>query len=205
MRKYYIFFIFLILVLLTGCGNQEEFKVSEETECEEVSTETNDDEYTSQDEMVIATESEVIYVYICGQVIDEGVYEMPVSSRLYEAIDMAGGLTEDADIYAINQAQLLTDGVKIYIPRLGEDYTVEKCYITDSNTSNMETADSRVDINTATKEQLMTLPGIGESKAMLIINYRETNDGFDEVEDIMNIEGIKEGVFNKIKDYIKVD
>ena len=122
----------------------------------------------------------------------EGVYELSSESRVYEAIQKAGGFAEDAAITAINQAKVLEDEERIYVPTI-EEATLEQIQ-----------NDGKVNLNTATKEELMTLPGVGESKAKLIIQYREEQGTFQTIEDVMNISGIKEGLFDKIKEYIKV-
>lgn len=161
-----------------------------------------------------------IVVHVCGQVNSPGVYELKAGSRVYEAIDLAGGMTNNADISYVNQADKLEDGVKLYIPSVEE--TAQKEAPTEFGvTGNAKEADSSkqivngtrvgdmsltglVNINTASKDQLMTLTGVGESKANAIINYRDENGFFKTIEDIMNIRGIKEGLFNKIKDQITV-
>lgn len=105
---------------------------------------------------------------------------------------MAGGFSEEAAVSRINQAEVLKDETRLYIPTMNE--IVEE----------QSKEDGKVNLNTATKEELMTLPGVGQSKAALIIQYREEHGKFQTIEDIMNISGIKEGLFGKIKDYIKV-
>ena len=97
----------------------------------------------------------------------------------------------------LNQAEKLSDGQKIYVPTISESE--------ESDNASGISADGKVNINRATAEELMTLPGIGESKANDIISYRETNGSFAKIEDIMNIPGIKDGVFNKISGSITVD
>lgn len=133
-----------------------------------------------------------IFVDVCGAVLYEGVYELPEGSRVYEAIAVAGGFTEDAAVTEINQAEVLQDETQLYVPTLDEAAKAQ------------QKGDGKVNLNTATKEELMTLPGVGESKAGLIIQYREENGKFRSIEDVMNISGIKEGLFSKIKEYIKV-
>ena len=133
-----------------------------------------------------------IYVFVCGAVVNEGVYELPTGSRVFEAIQMAGGPSENAATEQINQAEMLEDGIRLYIPT------------TDEMQKEQTEEDGKVDINTATTEELMTLPGVGEAKADLIVEYRQEHGRFQRIEDIMNISGIKEGLFGKIKDYIKV-
>ena len=147
----------------------------------------------TSDAVTEALEPEKIYVYVCGQVNNPGVVCLSGDARIYQAIEAAGGLTDMAAEGLVNQAELLVDGQMVYVPMLGEDYTVAATE-----------GDSKVNINTASKDELMTLPGIGESKASDIINYRDSAGGFQTIEDIMQISGIKEAAFEKIKDYIKV-
>ena len=137
-------------------------------------------------------EDVMIYVYVCGQVMNPGVVCVSEGSRIVDVINLAGGMTDLADINAINQAEFVQDGQKIYVPAMGEKIVVSS------------SGDGKININTAGEEQLMTLPGIGQSKASAIISYRKENGGFNMIEDIMNIPGIKTSAFNKIKDYICV-
>lgn len=151
-------------------------------------------------------------VYVCGEVNNPGVYKLSEGSRIIDAIMAAGGYTENACSEYLNLACLVSDGEKVYVPSFEE---VENgVMLTDSGTtSGVQTgngtgtntngnAQGLININTATKEELMTLPGIGESKAEKIIAYRGANGRFSKPEDIMNISGIKEGLYNKIKDKI---
>lgn len=129
-----------------------------------------------------------------------GVYELAGDARVYEAIALAGGLNDAAAGEALNQASTVTDGERIYIPTAEE---LEKG-IVDGQTAQVTGTDNqgKININTAAKEELKTLPGIGDAKADSIISYREANGGFQTVEELMQVEGIKEGVFNKIKDRV---
>ena len=138
----------------------------------------------------------MIYVYVCGAVIQTGVYELPQDSRVYEVIEKAGGFAENADISGINQAALLQDEEQIYVPAVGE--------LEQTSQNEGEEKSGKINLNTSTKEELMTLPGIGESKADSIIKYREEQGKFQSIEDIKQIEGIKDGVFQKIEDLITV-
>lgn len=140
-------------------------------------------------------EEELIYVYVCGQVNTPGIVELRKGARVFEAIIGAGGITENGNPDAINQAKPVEDGQMIYIPMIGEEYTTETVE---------SQGDGLVNINTAQVSELTTLPGIGESRANDIISYRDSNGGFNKIEDIMNVPGIKEAAFNRIKDYIKV-
>lgn len=147
---------------------------------------------------------DIAYVYVCGAVNAPGVYELASDARVYEAIALAGGTCENAAADALNQASVVTDGERIYIPTREE---LEKG-IVDLKEPEVTGADNKnegkININTASKEELKSLPGIGDAKADSIITYREANGPFQAIEDMMNIEGIKEGVFNKIKDKIIV-
>lgn len=145
----------------------------------------------------------MIYVQVSGAVVTPGVYKLPEGSRVFEAVELAGGTTEDADVSALNQALVLSDGQMVYVYAVGEQRTGQE---TGSGQGAYgEPDDGRIDLNTATVEELMTLPGIGQSKAESIVSWREENGAFGSVEDILNITGIKEGVFSKIKDHIKVN
>lgn len=133
-----------------------------------------------------------IYVHVCGAVVREGVYQLPVGSRVYEAIEMAGGFQANAEVAAINQAEVLLDETRLYVPTLEESEKEQSL------------EDGKVNLNTASKEELMTLSGVGETKAEQIIQYRQEHGRFRAIEDVMNISGIKEGLFEKIKDDITV-
>ena len=144
----------------------------------------------------------LIYVHVCGAVEVPGVYSIKKPARVYEALELAGGITDDGLEEVINQAREVVDGEQIYIPTVEEkENGLVDMPSLDEKTS---ASDGRININMASLEELMTLPGIGQSKASAIIDYRESNGKFGSVEDIMNIEGIKEGVFNKIKDKISI-
>ncbi|MCI9149471.1 MAG: hypothetical protein HFI42_03085 [Lachnospiraceae bacterium] len=140
-------------------------------------------------------QQELIYVQVSGAVVKPGVYQVPAGSRVFVAVELAGGLTPEADEGSLNQAQALSDGQQVYVYALGEEY---------DRPGDVQAADGRVNLNTATAEELMSLPGIGQAKADSIISYRESSGGFQAIEDLMKIEGIKEGVFSKIKDRIRI-
>ena len=149
-------------------------------------------ESATEQEGKIQESEATICVYVCGAVQKEGVYELPEGSRLFEAIEMAGGFREDAAKAEVNQARLLVDEEKIYVPTVAELQAQEA------------SKEGKININRATKEELMTLPGVGESKAESILKYRKEQGQFRSMEEIMLIPGIKEGLFDKIKDLIKI-
>lgn len=142
-------------------------------------------------------------VHVCGAVNHPGVYELNEGSRIYEAIAMAGGFSEDADEEYLNQAGVIQDGMKIYVPT-HQEVENNGTGVKLLNGSWEEHTEGLVNINTATQELLCTLPGIGENKAKKIIAYREEHGVYGKIEDIMNVAGIKEGLFQKIRDSITV-
>lgn len=178
-------------------GNDEVLVINTEDKEGISESEDNIKDITPSPEIYVNTE---VVVHVCGEVTSPGVYTLSYGSRVYEAIRAAGGVTDNADADAVNQADMLSDGMRLYIPAEGELPDSNAVY--DVGASGQ--SDGLVNINTATKEELMTLRGVGESKAESIIAYRENNGPFNSIEDIMNITGIKEGLFNKVKDYIKV-
>lgn len=141
--------------------------------------------------------STAVYIHVLGQVKKPGVYRFDKEPRGVEVVERAGGFTKNADKTSVNLALAVSDGTQFVI----EDKRKAK---KKAGTSKAEEEDTKVDLNTATQEELQTIPGIGPSKATQIISYRESNGPFKTIEDIMKISGIKEGVFNKIKDSIKV-
>jgi len=129
-----------------------------------------------------------IYVDIDGCVASPGVYKVEHGTRLYEIIEMAGGATSDGNVTNINRAKEVKDGEKIIIPKIGESYT----------------ENGLINLNLADANKLEELTGIGPVTAQMIINYRNENNGFDSIEDILKINGIGTATYNKIKKEITV-
>ncbi|WP_083377460.1 ComEA family DNA-binding protein [Alterileibacterium massiliense] len=136
-----------------------------------------------------------IVIDISGEIKNPGIYKMKGRVRLYEIIDKAGGLKEEANINSINQARYVKDGEKIIIPSSRSSQSMDKESISNGN--------NLVNINTASKEELLKLPGIGEVTAEKIINYRDNNN-FTKIEDLKNVNGIGMATYNKLKDLICV-
>ena len=166
-------------------------------------------------------ETKTLVVHICGAVSAPGVYELPAGSRIIDAVEAGGGFLPEADEACCNLAEEIVDGCQIYIMTKSESYadgqTEKKAGIQTSPDSDMQTTDRNVrsnsttalenglvNLNTADVAALMTLPGIGESRAKAIISYREQQGAFTKIEDIMKISGIKQAAFSKIKDKITV-
>ena len=167
------------------------------------------------------TQPEMIYVDVCGAVANPGVFQLATGSRVFQAIEAAGGYLPEAVQNCVNRAGVLTDGQQLYILTQEEmerqgldpaemagasDGQMNGSAGTGQNTGIAAQAqqDNRININTADETQLTTLTGIGATRAQAIIAYRQENGPFAAIEDIMNVQGIKEGTFAKIKDEIVV-
>ena len=150
--------------------------------------------------MTPVPEKEPVIVHVSGAVVSPGVYEIDSGMRVYDAINAAGGFLDSASDDNLNLAQIITDGEKITVLTKKQAKKIKKSDGGKSGTDN----EMLININTASKEELMNLPGIGEAKADAIIEYRENNGGFKSTDGIMGISGIKEGVYSKIEKYITV-
>ena len=192
--------LFLILAAalpMAGCGGNE-WDISYE---ENVSEETL--EVAENPETLIDVEEETpkkIYVSVLGEVANPGVFILDEGARVFEAINAAGGTLENANINAIPLVEVLKDGSQIVVQGYDDNQAVA------SMEASFGEADSKkVNINTATQSELITLSGIGTKRAGDIIAYRNSKGSFEKIEDIMNVSGIKESVFEKIKDSITVN
>ncbi|MBE5949134.1 MAG: hypothetical protein E7261_08920 [Lachnospiraceae bacterium] len=146
------------------------------------------------------TSTRLIAVHICGAVVNPGVYQFTEEVRVIQVIEAAGGVCDGAMEDYLNLAQHVSDGERIYVPSEEEVLTGQFTGAFD----NSEKDKLSININTASRDELMQLPGIGESKADSIILYRNEYGSFKSKEDIMLVDGIKEVVYDKIKDYIKI-
>lgn len=151
-----------------------------------------------------------IIVHIIGEVKKEGIVSLKEGDRVIDAIRKAGGETKNADLSQVNLAYILSDGQKIYIPSKNEKIDT---FVISSNESdigesgennNGGSSDIKININTATESQLDTLPGVGPSTAMKIIEYRNTNGKFKKIEDIKEVKGIGEAKYEDLKNYITI-
>lgn len=196
----YILIIILIVVVYYLYTKKEEYV--ENTNTIAIYEENKESKETAQ-------ENKKIVIYITGAVKKEGIYEISENSRIADSIEIAGGLEENANIENMNLAYVLEDGMKIHIPSINEnmneiqDNTNE--YITKENgdTQTVKNINEKVNINTATQTELETLPGIGPSIALKIIDYRKENGKFNTIEDIKKVNGIGENKYSKIKELIK--
>lgn len=203
-------FLVISFCIFMGCEKKEEkgdilepVSFSEEEEVGEQSIKilAAENEALASDEE-ISKEKEMCVVHVCGAVQSPGVYTLEEGSRIYQAVEAAGGFNQDAGADYLNQADLVHDGMKIYVPDLSELQDMAWQKLSGSVSENEET--NLVNINTADESQLCTLSGVGSSRAQSIIAYRQEHGAFQKIEDIMNVEGIKEGLFQKIRDNITV-
>ena len=170
-------------------------------------TDTDKDNIKENDNITDTSAEEKVIVYVCGRVRSPGVYELKYGDRIIDAVNKAGGTLEDADLTSINMAELVEDSSKIEIYQVEAEIADNGDNTTGgTGKSSGSSTDSsgKVNINKADQTELMTLPGIGESRAGSIIAYRKEHGNFKTIEDIMNVSGIKESAFSKIKDLIKV-
>lgn len=207
-RKYdYLIMISMFLtMILTGCAGKDEAIVlipSGESAAEltaleaaEQVAETGTSDAVLPGEKTAMAQPQKVYVYVCGAVQSPGVVEVPEGSRAEEALALAGGMTPEADPFYVNLAETVTDGQKLYFPTVSEAVELE------STVKALEAG--LVNINTASVEELCTLPGIGASRAADIVRYREKNGAFQTKEDIMKVSGIKQNAYDKLCDKITV-
>lgn len=234
LKKYMSLFavVLCLAVALTGCREDSMTMVSSESDGTKSSEGTKKAEST--DEMQLTDEADLtelsetafekdvsettaradentqktICVFVCGEVQQEGVYELPEDARVNDALQMAGGFSEAASKDAVNLAERVVDGQRIYFPSAEEvenqTWDAETEYSESDASSQAEQA-HKININTADREELMTLSGIGEAKADAVIAYREEHGSFQNIDEIMNVSGIGENLFEKIKEKICVE
>lgn len=194
--------VFVVLLLLNTIRTTEDKHIKEDTQhdsiYEDLGMESFQDEEKLNEEEI--KKPSLIMVDIKGAVNRPGVYEMFDNARLLDVIEKAGGFSEDADSRTVNLAQILTDQMMIYIPAEGEEIS-EKIQVT--LTSEIEST-KRININTADSIELTQLNGIGEARANSIIEYREENGRFKSIEEIKNVSGIGDSIFEGFKDEIVV-
>lgn len=175
-------------IILTGCDDSKEIMINEETIEESY-------EYTEN--------KNHIYVYLSGEVESPGVYKLENEARLYQAIELAGGMTKNAQKEYLNLAETVYDGQQIHILSKKE-YKKSQEQDTDI-VQNTDSDNALININTATPEELQSLSGVGETRAKAIIEYREKNGKFQTIEDIKNVSGIGDSTFENIQNDITVN
>ena len=220
-QRLFLFALILLSVLLySACGSEEaEYEIRDSAGASSGNTDSTEDAapVRASDESGAQSSSsgeeadgEVTpadppaVVYVCGAVRQPGVYTLPSGSRICDALEAAGGMLENADGRVLNLAAQVSDGQQITVYTLDETEADPGIAARENSTSSVPAEKAPVNINTAGAEELMTLTGIGAAKAEAIIEYREANGGFAAPEEIMNIDGIKEKTFLRIKDRITI-
>ena len=169
---------------------------SEVTAVPKDSTDEKDDK--NQKEEVV--EQDLITVDVKGAVKTPGIYDLPVGSRINDAVQKAGGLTDNADSKSINLAQKISDEALVYVPTKGEDTS----QATQSNTSNSK-ENKKVNLNKASLEELKQVKGLGAKRAQDIIDHRDSNGKFKSVDELKKVSGIGTKTIEKLKEYVTVD
>ena len=185
--------IFLLLLCLSACGAKQE----QDTLISLLDKQRGEEALPDETESMEAAAGQNAFVYICGEVVSPGVYEVAADSRIWDVLLKAGGFTEDASLESVNLARRVEDGMQIIIPSLSE--------AEERKQDEERKAAGLVNLNTASLEELCSIPGIGESRARAILEYRERQGGFSTPEEIMQVDGIKEGLYTKLKDKIYVE
>ncbi|GFN34506.1 helix-hairpin-helix domain-containing protein [Tepidimicrobium xylanilyticum] len=193
-REQVIIIFIIILIFLISIFNyiSNNLLAERDINSEEVEEILKEMEETDNDE------AGYIIVHVSGEVYNPGIVELKAGSRVIDAINLAGGLKKDADSDKINLARKLSDEEKIHVPKIGEDISADlsSSYLTSSG-------EGKININICTKEELISLPGVGEALAERIIEYRK-HSPFKTIEEIMNVSGIGSKKFESIKDLITV-
>lgn len=199
-----IFALQLVIALLVGCSDIGEDGLIDLSQEEENASDMAVADISMENDEESDPQENLICVHISGAVVNPGLYELVEGSRLYDGVMAAGGFTDDAAVEYSNLAEVLLDGVKYHIYSNDD---IESGAVNESGPlleSHYNTA-GQLNINLATADELMELSGIGESKALAIIEYREQNGSFGSIEEVMNVSGIGEGLFSRIQDSITVN
>ena len=210
-RGLFSILVFIPVLLIPGCG--------EAADGQSFELQSYEEEAAVDDALPVGVGEDFIYVYVCGRVNRPGVYSVSENCRVFECLQLAGGICADADISGINQAVKVSDGQQIYVPSVEEMQLAKKdgssglmtdgplkagnLGLTGSNAVS-GSKDGLVNINTANASELTSITGIGNTRAQAILDYRDQNGRFEKIEDIMKVPGIKEGLFAKIKEQITI-
>ena len=204
-QKIIITIIGILMVVFIGFyiiskTNNKKYEYLEIEENEIIDNNNIDEEKTYEDD-------KKIIIHVTGAIKNEGIVEAEEGTRISEIIDLAGGVTKEADLSKINLAYAVRDGQKIYVPSINDKNDIEN--ISEGAGENVVygnsgRAEEKVNINTASQTELETLSGIGPSTALKIINYREENGNFEKIEDVKNVPGIGETKFESLKESICV-
>lgn len=214
-KKYCFIGVLLIIGIFYYCTNQKSevdntsllTQTSQSSAKMESETEKISSSSSSAPNVTNSTTSTKVTCDISGAVKHGGVYTLKNGARLLDLIEAAGGLTEKAQVKAINRAQLLKDQDQIYIPHEGEKIeststTVDTTANTGASSTSTDASKEQIHLNSATVSDLQKLNGVGQKRAEQIIQFRDANGGFKQIEDITKVSGIGEKTFEKFKDQL---
>lgn len=167
-----------------------------------VSKDSSSEKEIKKEEKEESPEQDLITVDVKGAVKSPGIYDLPVGSRVHDAVQKAGGLTEEADSKSLNLAQKISDEALVYVPTKGEEATSQQAA---SGTSPSTSKEKKVNLNKASLEELKQVKGLGGKRAQDIIDHREANGKFKSVDELKKVSGIGAKTIEKLKDYVTVD
>ena len=167
-----------------------------------VSKDSSSDKEVNKEEKEESPEQDLITVDVKGAVKSPGIYDLPVGSRVHDAVQKAGGLTEEADSKSLNLAQKISDEALVYVPTKGEEATSQQAA---SGTTPSASKEKKVNLNRASLEELKQVKGLGGKRAQDIIDHREANGKFKSVDELKKVSGIGAKTIEKLKDYVTVD
>ena len=173
-----------------------------QTEVSAVSKDSSSEKEVKKEEKEESPEQDLITVDVKGAVKSPGIYDLPVGSRVHDAVQKAGGLTDEADSKSLNLAQKISDEALVYVPTKGEEAASQQA---TSGTSPSTRKDKKVNLNKASLEELKQVKGLGGKRAQDIIDHREANGKFKSVDELKKVSGIGAKTIEKLKDYVTVD
>ena len=177
-------------------------EINLQTEVSAVSKDSSSEKEVKKEEKEESPEQDLITVDVKGAVKSPGIYDLPVGSRVHDAVQKAGGLTDEADSKSLNLAQKISDEALVYVPTKGEEAASQQA---TSGTSPSTSKDKKVNPNKASLEELKQVKGLGGKRAQDIIDHREANGKFKSVDELKKVSGIGAKTIEKLKDYVTVD
>ena len=173
-----------------------------QAEVSAVSKDSSSEKEVKKEAKEESVEQDLITVDVKGAVKSPGIYDLPVGSRVHDAVQKAGGLTEEADSKSLNLAQKISDEALVYVPTKGEEVASQQAA---SGTSPSTSKEKKVNLNKASLEELKQVKGLGGKRAQDIIDHREANGKFKSVDELKKVSGIGAKTIEKLKDYVTVD
>ena len=173
-----------------------------QTEVAAFSKDSSSEKAVNKEEEEESPEQDLITVDVKGAVKSPGIYDLPVGSRVHDAVQKAGGLTEEADSKSLNLAQKVSDEALVYVPTKGEEAASQQA---TSETTPSSSKEKKINLNKASLEELKQVKGLGGKRAQDIIDHREANGKFKSVDELKKVSGIGAKTIEKLKDYVTVD